>query len=64
MTQGTDTVNLGALFLEHAGGKFTERALRERRDRILTAITNKIIQPTQEVLEELAEINISLGEAG
>lgn len=30
-----EVVSLGALFLEHAKGNFTERALRERKIRIL-----------------------------
>jgi len=63
MEERTDRVNLQALFIEHAAGYYTERALRERRDRILKAIEDRIVEPTKDVLEELAQINISLGEA-
>lgn len=63
MEERTDRVNLQALFIEHAAGHYTERALRERLDRILKAIEDRIVEPTKDVLEELAQINISLGEA-
>lgn len=40
-----------------------ENALRARRAEILTAIEEGKVSPTEEVLRELAEINIELGEA-
>ena len=39
------------------------RVLQGRREEILTAFVNKEAFPTNELLEELAEINIKLGEA-
>lgn len=41
----------------------TERALKNRRAEILTAFERKEVFPTNELLEELATINIKLGEA-
>jgi len=65
MTQDQkDTVSTSVLFLEHAKGYRTERALRERRDEILNAFEEKLARPTRALLEELAEINIRLGDAG
>lgn len=60
------TVNLQALFLEHAGGMFTRRALEERRVRILKNMSankyNMSEETFKELTEELAEIDRKLGE--
>lgn len=39
-----------------------QRALRERRDEILTAIEEKRVQPSQALMRELAELNIAIGD--
>ena len=39
-----------------------QRALRERRDEILTAIAEKRVEPTEELMRELAELNIACGD--
>lgn len=57
------TDSLTALFISHAGGYRTDRALRERRDEILTAIEKREVEPSRDLLEELAEINVKLGDA-
>lgn len=54
--------NLSALFLEHANGYRTERALDEMRCEILEAFKAGSAVPTTALLEELAEINIALGD--
>lgn len=41
----------------------TMQGLRLRRDEILLAIEARKVQPTLDVLRELAEINMALGEA-
>ena len=40
-----------------------ERALEDRRARILAAIGERSVEPTPEIMLELAEINVALGEA-
>jgi len=40
-----------------------ERALEDRRAEILTAIGERTVDPTPELMLELAEINVALGEA-
>jgi len=41
---------------------FVERALHERRQRILTAIADGEVQPSEGLMRELAELNIALGD--
>lgn len=41
----------------------TIRALNDRRTYILTAIGDRVVEPTDEILGELAELNIALGDA-
>lgn len=59
------TINLQALFLEHAAGMVTRRALEERRVRILKNMSaNKYTMSEEtfkELTEELAEIDRKLG---
>lgn len=60
--QYSESVNLASLFLEHAGGLVTERALRERRKRIIHEIQRG--RPvSREVEQELDEIEDALGES-
>jgi len=51
------------LFATAAREGLTEGELRARRDRILNDFAEKKAVPTDELLNELAEINIALGEA-
>ena len=39
-----------------------QRALRERRDQILTAIAEKRAEPSEALMKELAELNIACGD--
>ncbi len=39
-----------------------ERALEERRARILTAIEERTVKPSKALMDELAELNIALGD--
>ena len=39
-----------------------ERALDERRERILTAIAEGTVAPKKELMDELCELNIALGD--
>ena len=39
-----------------------ERALSDRRDEILTAIEAGTVDPNSDVIRELAELNIALGD--
>ena len=39
-----------------------QRALRERRDEILGAIGDREIEPTPDLMKELAELNIAIGD--
>lgn len=52
-----------SLFAATAREGVTEQALRERRDRILNDFHEKRAVPTDELLRELYDINIALGEA-
>ena len=38
------------------------RAMQERRAEILTAIEEKRVEPTKELMAELAELNIAIGD--
>ncbi len=40
------------------------RAIKERRDRIMQAIDERTLEPTSDVIKELAELNIALGDVG
>ena len=39
-----------------------QRALRERRDEILSALGDRTIEPTPELIRELGELNIAIGD--
>lgn len=39
-----------------------QRAIRDYRDDLLTAIAEKRIQPSEELMKELAELNIAAGD--
>jgi hypothetical protein len=39
-----------------------QRALRERRDEILGAIGDRTVEPTPDLMKELAELNIAIGD--
>ncbi len=39
-----------------------QRALRERRDEILTAIEEQRVKPSQALMSELADLNIAIGD--
>lgn len=54
---------LAATFAALARGTEVEKALRARRDRILTDFAEKRAVPTDELLMELVNINIALGES-
>ena len=41
---------------------FVERQLRERRDAIFGALGDRTLEPNKEIVKELAEINIALGD--
>ena len=41
-----------------------QAVLRERRDAILQALEEKQVQPTPALVNELAQLNIALGDAG
>lgn len=42
--------------------EIVQRALRERRDEILTAIEERRVQPSQALMSELAELNVAIGD--
>lgn len=66
MGEDTNSVNLQALFLEHAAGMMTKRALRERQTRILRYMSrNKFTMQDDEfriLHAELDEIEKALEE--
>ena len=57
------TEHLGSLFIKHAGGYKTERALRERRLEICKALDEKKVNFSETLKKELEDIEIKLGEA-
>jgi len=38
------------------------RAIRDYRDDLLTAIAEKRIEPSEELMKELAELNVAIGD--
>jgi hypothetical protein len=40
------------------------RKMQERRAEILTAIDEKRLEPTKELMAELAELNVAIGDTG
>lgn len=62
--QSSYATGAAGLFAAHARNEMSTEAMRERRDNLLKAIENGDFEPPYlDVLEELAELNIALGEA-
>jgi hypothetical protein len=40
------------------------RAMMMRRDEILQAIADKAVEPSKELVDELGELNVAIGDAG